>query len=359
MSPLDGRDDGDDGDPRKRRRVQRNPDAPTDDNARRRNNSAYRTETRGAKPKISWAQIHKMDKIIEEFGMEARQLSWESLAYEAGIEDVCARTVQRAMGTMGYRQCVACRKGWCNPSTAKDRIEFAKIMLQRYPEPDDWKPVRFSDEVHFGYGPSQTNYIIRKPGQRYCADCIAEKPPPEQKSTRREHAWAAIGFDFKSDIMLYDAKSPNGKMSHEVYVNQILEPVVKKWLQRGDVFVLEEDGDSGHGGRRHAWNPNFSAPSSERKKKRLENPVQTWKRQNGLQFYFNCHNSPDLSPIENCWQGPKSRVKKVGHFDKETTQQLIFEGWEAVSQEHINKRCLSMPQRLRDVIERDGQMTGW
>ena len=29
-----------------------------------------------------------MDRLIEEYGMEAHQLSWKSLAYEAEIENV-------------------------------------------------------------------------------------------------------------------------------------------------------------------------------------------------------------------------------------------------------------------------------
>lgn len=105
-------------------------------------------------------------------------------------------------------------EGLMQPSTAKDRVGFAHIMLQRYSDPDDWKPVRFSDEVHFGYGPFQTNCIIRTPGQRYSPDCIVEKPPPKEKSTRREYAWAAVGFGFKSHIVLYYAKPSNEKMSH-------------------------------------------------------------------------------------------------------------------------------------------------
>jgi len=45
----------------------------------------------------------------------------------------------------------------------------------------------------------------------------------------------------------------NGKMSHQVYIDSILEPVVKPWIQAVsagtiDPFILEEDGDSGHGG---------------------------------------------------------------------------------------------------------------
>lgn len=57
-------------------------------------------------------------------------------------------------------------------------------------------------------------------------------------------------------------------MSHEVYV-EILEKEVKRWLERGDDFVLEEDGDSGHGGPRNGWDPEAPVPKRARK----DNPV--------------------------------------------------------------------------------------
>ena len=38
----------------------------------------------------------------------------------------------------------------------------------------------------------------------------------------------------------------NEKMSMEVYIDKILESVVKSWIEQGDDFVLEEDADSAH-----------------------------------------------------------------------------------------------------------------
>ena len=149
-------------------------------------------------------------------------------------------------------------------------------MLQHYPNPDDWN-TWFSDEVHLGYDPSQTTYVIRKPGQRYYPDCICHNPPDKDKSTKCEHAWAAVGWNPKSDLIFHEAKSPNGKMSHEVHVNQILEPVIKPWFERGHGFVLEEDGDSGHGGNQHAWK-GADAPPPKTKQRAAENLVQCWKR---------------------------------------------------------------------------------
>lgn len=93
-------------------------------------------------------------------------------------------------------------------------------------------------------------------------------------------------------------------MKQEVYINQILEPVVKPWLEADHDFVLEEDNDSGHG-------PGKS------------NIVRTWKEKNGLEHYFNCAHSPDLAPIENCWQIPKAYTRKYPHWDDETLKELI------------------------------------
>lgn len=105
--------------------------------------------------------------------------------------------------------------------------------------------------------------------------------------------------------------------------------------------MLEEDGDSGHG-------PGKS-----------KNIVQTWKKEINLKLYFNCASSPDLAPIENCWQGPKAYLKEFPHWDDFTTKALMYEGWADLSQKFINERVATMPDRLKAVIEDEGKMTGY
>jgi hypothetical protein len=82
-------------------------------------------------------------------------------------------------------------------------------------------------------------------------------------------------------------------MSLKVYRDVILDPIVRPWLEKKQDFILE-DGDSGHG----------TGPA---------NIVRTWKQKYGLRSYFNCESSPDLSPIESCWQAPKQWLKKYPH----------------------------------------------
>ena len=78
-------------------------------------------------------------------------------------------------------------------------------MLEKYPKPEDWDHARFSDKIHFGWGLQGKLRIIRKPGQRYCSDCLQEKDDPtDRKGEKQFHCWAAVGYNFKSDIQFYE-----------------------------------------------------------------------------------------------------------------------------------------------------------
>jgi hypothetical protein len=191
--------------------------------------------------------------------------------------------------------------------------------------------------------------IICRKGQQYCQGCIQETREPTKANQKKLHTWAAVSFNFKSDLIFYDVPTNNnGKMTSIVYINEILEKHVKLWIESSDEFVLEEDHDSGH------------SVSSNDPQKRCNNPVKKWKAKHGLKSYFNCNGAPDLSPIENCWLPMKEYIRKYTHWEPDETQQLAKEGWyDCLTQEHINKLVLSMPERLQAVIDAKGKMTGY
>lgn len=302
-------------------------------------------EARGRKYKMTSEQVWEADHLLQDddLGLEAKALPWEAVAAEVEAE-VTEQTIRKTMNVaLGYGKRLACVKGHQSEHAKAKRMEWASFMLAKYPLKEDWRHIRFSDEIHFGYGPEDQLRIIRKPGTRYRHDNLQHRlpPPKEDKNRLRKHCWAAVGYNFKSDMIFYDVPTnKNGKMTHQVYINSILEPVVKPWLEAGDEFVLEEDGDSGHGTGR-------------------ANPVRKWKEDHGLKSYFNCAQSPDLSPIENCWLIPKSHVHKYHHWDDSTLEELIHEGWAHVSQEFINSKVDEMPDRLQAVLDCHGDMTGY
>ncbi|PNP57750.1 hypothetical protein FNYG_15181 [Fusarium nygamai] len=177
----------------------------------------------------------------------------------------------------------------------------------------------FSSECHWGFGDEGQLYIARKPGTADEPSNLQESRAPTKKQRKRVHGWAAIGYDFKSDLYLYDiATNGNGKMTQQVYLNNILKPFIRELRNRGRYFVLEEDGDSGHGLGKN-------------------NPVRAWKEQEGLEYYFNCSGSPDFAPIENAWKVPKQYTRQYPHWDTDTLVKLVKEGWKELKQETINR----------------------
>ena len=126
---------------------------------------------------MSDEDIDRLEGLIWRNGFEGRIMTWDSLAEEANVrgrnqEYLSGRTIQRALGQRDWRHCVACQKSYVSPYHAKRRKKWATDMLAKYPQPVYWRRVRFSDEVHFAFGPQGRLYVLRKPGERNCSDYI-------------------------------------------------------------------------------------------------------------------------------------------------------------------------------------------
>lgn len=330
-------------------------------------------DRRGRKPKLTRQQIAHMEAVLDEATCaEDRQYTWTSLAQEAGIETkepplpgdqrravdeeqgVSERTIRRAMQQLDYRHCIACRKTYMSPRIREARVKFAYKALDQRPQPQDWKCVRFSDEVHFGRGPQGKIHIIRKLGTRTCGDCLQHNraPPTElDKKEKKYHAWAMIGWNYKSPLVWYEVPSnENGKMTQEVYTTQILPHVInamqlpacgdpQQGTDRvdGSELVLEEDGDTGHTGSKAA----------------------RFKRDHHINSYINAPHSPDLSPIENAWRKPKGALRAVSHFTEGAVKIEVEQAWMELDQGSINRWVMELPERLKEVIKLEGRMTGY
>ena len=443
-------------------------------------------ETRGRPMKISEAELAAMEAILWDSRYEDVNLNWSGLAREAGVETECnARTLHRAMGTLGYRRCLTlpgigvvsagdgtvaiaggvqsrgCARSWVHKKARERRVEYAERMLEAYPQPHNWRFVRFSCELHFGFGLDGKVRLIPKTGEKFCENCQphqGQSAAPQQqeqqlqlddslqgptlddtigdtteaataqssaaaasasttggwqRDVKRVHAWAAIGFGFKSELVFYDeSTSPNnnGVMSMQDYCDKILEPVVKTWLQpqgQAGAGAVSNGSGSGNNGATvqmtTATNPDgttvlipaavpvmVGGAQSFVLEEDVEafahgglskvNMVQGWKDANGLRYYFGCLDSPDLSPTDSLWPAgkqwnvtdipgttaaamddteggqPKAALKD---WEPETLQQAAREAWEAVDQERVNVWVDFMPQRLRQVVATEGRMVPW
>ena len=297
---------------------------------------------RGIKSKLTKQDVEKMEQIINSHDINQGALSWQQLAVKAGLvgeKKVHFRTVRAHMLSLEYHKCIACPKNWLAPHIRAERRRFAR-QYQHW-KLREWQKVRFTAEIRFGLDPQEKKLsIIRRPGERYCFDCIQYNPEPAAKNKKVLHAWAAVGWNYKTPLMWYTTSDNNGKMSQKSYIEQILEPIVLPWLEAGEDFILEEDDDSGHG----------AADNNSR--------ARRWKKEKHLNYYINASKSPDLSVVENAFQPLKQELSNTERWDEEKLFQRANEAWKYVSYEYINNQVASMEERMQEVLDSDGRMIG-
>ncbi|KAL2126551.1 hypothetical protein VTI74DRAFT_705 [Chaetomium olivicolor] len=112
------------------------------------------SETRGRKRKLDREALAQIERCVEQGGFDGRTLPWEAIPSAADLDiEISGRTVRRAVGELNFRRCIACERQYRSQQSKDQRVEYSRLMLERYPEPKDWYHVRFSDESHFGWGP--------------------------------------------------------------------------------------------------------------------------------------------------------------------------------------------------------------
>jgi hypothetical protein len=69
--------------------------------------------------------------------------------------------------------------------------------------------------------------------------------------------------------------------------------------------------------------------------------------------------SPDLNPIENMWglMVKKLQGSRLIFANREEFLNAITDAWQSLPQDYHRNLCLSMPSRLRKILEVNGAMT--
>lgn len=107
-------------------------------------------------------------------------------------------------------------------------------------------------------------------------------------------------------------------------------------------MVLKEDRDSSY---------SLSPDSVTRKWKNDHHQVK------GEQYYFNTPNSPDLSPIKNCWGIMKSRLQQEDWFDEGALRNIIVRKWDRLSLDEINRQVGLMWERAKSYLNKEAERT--
>ena len=133
-----------------------------------------------------------------------------------------------------------------------------------------------------------------------------------------------------------------GSISEESYREHTL-PLIHEWIRENERHNIElyfmQDGAPGHRAR----------------------GTLAELRERGIRVIFWPPYSPDLNPIENCWNWMKDYIEdKWGLQEKPSYDNLrryVQEAWDALPNEYWRKLLDSMPARCQAVIDANGMHT--
>ena len=192
--------------------------------------------------------------------------------------------------------------------------------------------VCFSDESSFEILAKKSQFVRRRPGEKYHPDCIV----PTVKHPTKVMIWSVISG--KGTGRLYVVQ---GTMRQDQYYKEVLQrrllPRLRDWFPNGESFVFMQDGAPCHTAR----------------------SVKAFLQQENVPLLPWPGNSPDMNPIENVWELIKREVAKDNITTKNQLIEKIIHVWNhhPQMQEAVQSCIDSMPRRIQALITAKGGMT--
>lgn len=243
--------------------------------------------------------------------------------------------IRAALRRLGFHRYIARRKPPITEDNRQKRLAWALEHVNW--TVDQWRRILWSDETWITGGHHRKQYVTRRPGEEWDPTCIVERHT-------KKGGWMfwgcfhgcrkGPGVFWEKDWGYIDAAS---------YQRHIV-PVIDDWLRQcrqiyGENLILMQDGAPGH-----------SAQST-----REEMAARGIQQVDWPPF------SPDLNPIESCWNWMKDHIEDAhGLVEKPSYPQLrrwVQEAWDALPEEYLEELICSMPARCQAVIDANGMHT--
>lgn len=211
------------------------------------------------------------------------------------------------------------------------RLEYARTHINWTQR--QWRQVLFTDESRFCLFTNDRRIRVwRRRNERIDRACVA--------AVRAFHGgsimvWAGITMTQRTDLVII----PPPGLTAARYINEVLRPHILPFrLRIGDQFVLMQDNARPH--------------TAALTRQFLENHDITILNHPAM--------SPDLNPIEHIWD---LMGRQLRNYPRQPTtlaelERVLQEIWQEIPQHEIS-RCISMRNRLLEVIRRRGGNTSY
>ena len=243
-------------------------------------------------------------------------------------------TVRRILQKHGYRRCVAMKKPYLSLEHRDGRFGWADY--RRDFGEIDFESTIFSDECYVHVGDKSGRvYVTRRPDEKMLEECVV---PTFKQSPLRVMVWGCIIKGTKGPLVVLEY--PGGKgggMTAARYQEQVLDGALRTFFaemkKEKGLVDFQQDGAPAH-----------KAKSTLRWFKRAHIPLAEHPAQ-----------SPDLSPIEPCWNDLKHIIRSGrSPTTLDGLKAAVIAAWDAIPQETIDRHINSMPDRIQALLHAKG-----
>ncbi len=281
----------------------------------------------GQKPTVNKACMNLMKRhLTRDPTLSAKKLKTlvPALAHMSirRIQDICLKKLN-----------LPSRKMSAKPVLTEKMKEKRLIFARQYGHwtVDDWKGVMFSDESHFELNTFRRQICRRPIGSDRFDPRFTRKTV---KHPAKVMAWACFSWKGRGGIEFLQ----NGEMMNGTRYRRILEEKLVLFMHKHQCSHFLQDG----------------APCHRSK------IVTEWFQQHPTITLIDWPgNSPDLNPIENCWNWMKHQLQDNQFTNIPDLENAIKILWiqRMEDSEYLKALVESMPRRLQAVIDADGNAT--
>ena len=272
----------------------------------------------------------EQDEAIVEEAKEAKFTTPRRIRRKLGLH-VSVDTIDRRLIQAGLPGRIARHVFQLTQEHKRQRLSFANGYKSWRKE--DWCGVIFADVKTFrGVGRSGQVWVRRPVGEAANPQySVAHKPHPVSVP-----AWGCFSAHGPGYMAMFDG-SLDAAGLRDIFRDYLL-PTVKEHFDEGADWWLLHDNDPG---RHHSQ------------------LLRTFMHNNYIRPLDFPPYSPDLNPIENLWADMDKRMDSSAADTKEELEKLVADTWAATSKEYLRSLALSMPHRIQQVIDRNGEYTDY
>lgn len=275
----------------------------------------------------------RTDRLIVREVERNRFIGAASLAAQLKVKigiDVHPQTVRNRIIDAGMNGRSARKTPYLTKQHKAKRLVYAKKLLRKFAEPEDWQRILYTDEASVQlHGSTGKVSVWRRPHEAFEEKCTV----PTFKSGRQSlMVWSSVSASGVGTMHFCEA-SVTGEYYRHILREEI--PITRELLGLPARVSFVHDGAPAHRAKDTA----------------------AVVRELGLDDLGHPPQSPDLNPIENLWAIMKQELNKDPACSLDDLKEKLADIWYNLDVAVVRKTVMSMAGRLDSVVQQKGGHT--